>query len=170
MTKLYMSYGSNLNTANMASRCPNAIKLGSMYIPKYKLVFRHVADIVPTYDKEDLLPVGLWEITEDCEKALDFYEGYPTLYGKIKVNGIMTYKMNNNKDILPPSSSYFHTILEGYADFGLNPSHLYDALGWSHYKSDKHEWSLPKPKRKFKGTGYRLLTDKDNTNKDPYGY
>ena len=163
-----MAYGSNLNTANMASRCPNAIKLGSMYIPRYKLVFRHVADIVPSYDKEDLIPVGLWEITEDCEKALDFYEGYPNLYGKIKVNGIMTYKMNNNKDILPPSSSYFHTILEGYTDFDLTPNHLYDALGWSHYKSDKHEWSLPKPKRTFKS--YRLLTDKDNTNTDPYGY
>ena len=161
MTKLYMAYGSNLNTANMASRCPNAIKLGSMYIPKYRLVFRHVADIVPSYDKEDLLPVGLWEITEDCEKALDFYEGYPNLYGKVKINGIMTYKMNNNKDIMPPSSSYFHTILEGYKDFGLTPNHLYDALGWSHYKSDKHEWSLPKPKRTFKG--YRLLHE-DNTN------
>ena len=161
MTKLYMAYGSNLNTANMASRCPNAIKLGSMYIPKYRLVFRHVADIVPSYDKEDLLPVGLWEITEDCEKALDFYEGYPNLYGKIKINGIMTYKMNNNKNIMPPSSSYFHTILEGYKDFGLTPNHLYDALGWSHYKSDKHEWSLPKPKGTFKG--YRLLHE-DNTN------
>ena len=168
MTKLYMAYGSNLNTANMASRCPNAIKLGSMYIPKYKLVFRHVADIVPSYDKEDLLPVGLWEITEDCEKALDFYEGYPNLYGKVKINGIMTYKMNNNNNIMPPSSSYFHTILEVYTDFDLTPNHLYDALGWSHYKSDKHEWSLPKPKRTFKS--YRLLTDKDNTNTDPYGY
>lgn len=161
MTKLYMAYGSNLNMANMSSRCPDAKHLGSMYIPKWKLVFRHVADIVPTYDKDDLLPVGLWEITKDCEKALDFYEGYPNLYGKIKVNNIMTYKMNNNKNILPPSSSYFHTILEGYTNFDLNPSHLYDALGWSHYKSDKHEWSLPKPKRKFKG--YRLLHE-DNTN------
>ena len=163
MTKLYFAYGSNLNHSSMATRCPNAKHLGAMYIPNWKLVFRHVADIVPSYDKEDLLPVGVWEITEDCEKALDFYEGYPTLYGKVKVNGIMTYKMNNNKDILPPSSSYFHTILEGYTNFGLNPSHLYDALGWSHYKSNKHEWSEPKPKRKFKKSGFKLLSEL-NTN------
>ena len=77
-----MAYGSNLNLANMATRCPDAKHLGSMYIPNWKLVFRHVADIVPSYDKEDLLPVGVWEITKDCEKALDFYEGYPNLYGK----------------------------------------------------------------------------------------
>ena len=69
MTKLYMAYGSNLNMANMSSRCPDAKLLGSMYIPKWKLVFRHVADIVPTYDKEDLLPVGLWEITEDLGES-----------------------------------------------------------------------------------------------------
>ena len=71
--------------------------------------------------------------------------------------------MVNNKHILPPSSSYFHTILEGYTNFGLNPSHLYDALGWSHYKSNKHEWSEPKPKRKFKKSGFKLLSEL-NTN------
>ena len=161
MTKLYFAYGSNLNHRNMATRFPDAKHLGAMYIPNWRLVFRHVADIVPSYDKDDLLPVGVWEITESCEEALDFYEGFPTLYKKIVVNGIMTYKMNNDKDILPPSLGYFNTILEGYSDFGLKRGHLLDALGWSHFKSNRHEWSLPKPKRKFRS--FNLLHE-NNTN------
>ena len=149
MTKLYMAYGSNLNLSQMASRCPNARQLGAMYVPYWRLVFRHVADIEPSRNADDLLPIGMWEISEDCEKALDFYEGYPSLYKKITINGIMTYQMNNN-NIMPPSQGYFNSILDGYKDFGLDDQHLFDALGWSHFLSDSNDWSKPKTKKVFK--------------------
>ena len=68
MGKLYFSYGSNLNVSQMASRCPNAIQLGSTYLPNWRLVFRGVADIEPSRNVDDLLPVGVWEITDECEK------------------------------------------------------------------------------------------------------
>ena len=138
MTKLYFAYGSNLNFEQMSMRCPNAVSLGPLYIPSWKLVFRGVADIEQSDNNDDLLPVGVWRITEQCEQSLDIYEGVNPnsnndgLYKKIEVCGMMTYKMNSD-GYSPPSSYYFNGILDGYQNFGLNSSHLYDALGWSYY-------------------------------------
>ena len=111
----------------MAIRCPEAVKMGSDYISGWKLVFRTVADIIPTKNINSRLPVGIWKITDKCEIALDRYEGYPNLYGKSDINGMMTYKMNSNSYSLP-SESYFNTILEGYKDFNLDTSYLLDTL------------------------------------------
>ncbi len=111
----------------MALRCPKAIKVGPDYISGWKLVFRNVADIIPTENKRTKLPIGIWKITSECEKALDRYEGYPHLYGKIEVKGFMTYKMNS-KALGLPSERYFNTILEGYKDFDLDTSYLLETL------------------------------------------
>ena len=81
---LYLAYGSNLNKKQMSRRCPKAIPLEGVVIEDWKLVFRGVADIEPS--KGSMLSAGLWRITEDCEKALDSYEGYPHLYDKIYFN------------------------------------------------------------------------------------
>jgi len=137
-TKLYFAYGSNLNLTQMAQRCPNARQLGAQYIPNWRLVFRGVADIEPTRSNNVMLPVGVWEITEECENSLDIYEGFPHLYRKITVNGMMTYTMNQ-KDVSVPSTHYFNSILDGYKDFGLETNHLYESLGWSHYKSKQFD-------------------------------
>ena len=135
-----MAYGSNLNIGQMKYRCPGAKRLGSFYLPNYQLVFRGVADIEPTKNNDSLLPVGVWSITNDCEKQLDIYEGVKRgLYRKEYINGMLTYRMNNN-EIFPPSKDYFTSILIGYNNFGLDTSHLFDALGWSHYE-DTFEYS-----------------------------
>ena len=146
---LYFAYGSNLNLSQMSNRCPNATKLGAIYLQGWRLVFRGVADIERSNDNNDMLPVGMWDITDDCEKSLDLYGGYPRLYKKIWVSGMLTYVMNNNKDYIPPSQGYFKSIVDGYRDFGLKNQHLYEALGWSHYISDQHHWSQPKKKRTY---------------------
>ena len=123
---LYFSYGSNLNQSQMAFRCPTAEPLGSAYFPGWKLVFKGVADIV-IGEPEDLLPVGIWNIGPWDEAALDRYEGFPRLYRKETINGMMTYIMNKH-GLHPPSVDYFNTILIGYDDFGLDTSALYSAL------------------------------------------
>lgn len=134
MTKLYFAYGSNLNKNQMAVRCPTARAVGSAMIYGWELVFRGVADIKKSKDPNMLLPIGIWEIEPEDEKALDAYEGYPNLYGKRTVAGIMTYTMHTDI-IAPPSTSYFNTILEGYRNFGLDTSYLYDAAGWAGWES-----------------------------------
>jgi hypothetical protein len=89
-------------------------------------VFKGVADIV-IGEPEDLLPVGVWNIGPQDEVALDRYEGFPHLYRKETINGMMTYVMNRH-GLRPPSGDYFNTILIGYEDFGLDTSALYAAL------------------------------------------
>ena len=141
-TKLYLAYGSNLNNRQMAYRCPTARPVGSAMIYGWELVFRGVADIVKSKDPNMLLPVGIWEIEPGDEYELDLYEGYRKsgkgLYDKIKVCGIMTYQMTR-REIARPDTSYFNTILQGYHDFGLDTSYLYDAAGWAAYEENERD-------------------------------
>lgn len=131
--KIYIAYGSNLNIRQMKRRCPRAKKIGEYILEGYKLEFRGVANIIP--DTESKVPVGLWEITEECEKSLDIYEGFPNLYRKeyieLEINGQkeigMVYVMNY-RGIAPPNKYYYDVIKEGYDDFGISEKPLKQAL------------------------------------------
>lgn len=153
-SKLYLAYGSNLNKRQMAYRCPNAKPVGAAMIYGWELCFRGVADIIKSKDPNMALPVGLWEITPADEYELDIYEGYRTngkgLYDKIKVAGIMTYQMTR-REIAKPSQQYFDTILEGYQDFGLDASYLYDAAGWAEYEAEQRWLNEEKATKKLQG-------------------
>jgi len=124
----YLAYGMNTNREAMASRCPKAKPMGGFYLPDYRLVFRGVADF--RHDIDMVLPVVLWEITQDCLRALDKLEGFPHLYDRRKINGDwLIYDMNGNKGALrKPSHHYYTMISEGYRDFGLDDWHLRAAL------------------------------------------
>ena len=138
MSKLYFAYGSNLNKSQMALRSPTAKALGSAYFPNWRLVFRGVADIEEG-DEQDLLPVGIWSIEEADEAALDRYEGVSSgLYRKVEINGMLTYRMNSS-GTYSPSSYYFDTILNGYRDFSLDTSELYNARDNAHFE-DRGGW------------------------------
>lgn len=135
MNIYYAAYGSNLNKDQMSYRCPAATIHKAMVLPDYKLVFKGVADIIPS--EGDQVQVMLWNITEACEKSLDIYEGYPRLYrkqywkmlkgGKDTGDLIMAYVMNGH-DIGRPSKFYYDGIYEGYTDCGLDHSDLERAL------------------------------------------
>lgn len=128
-----MAYGSNLNLSQMAKRCPTAKVVGSGILKGYQLTFCRVATIEPCSGAET--PVGVWSITPEDELALDRYEGFPTLYRKenveVEVRGeklqTMVYIMNEGTPNLP-TPSYYETIADGYADVGLDPIFLKDAL------------------------------------------
>ena len=130
---LYFAYGANTNIDNMKSRCPNAKKLTSLVLPDYRLVFRGVADIERANYNE--VQGVLWFITDKCERALDIYEGFPTLYRKeafsIKVEGriedVMFYTMNRQGYNLP-SEHYFRCIEQGYIQNKLPTEALYNSL------------------------------------------
>ncbi len=138
--KLYVAYGSNLNVAQMAYRCPTARMVSSAVIPNWELLYKGtrragVATIM--YKKGVTLPVGLWEIDDEAEAALDIYEGYPHLYGKQNIfvtlpDGkrklAMVYIMNNGHKTCYPSDSYINTIMQGYDDFGLDIDFFYESL------------------------------------------
>ena len=133
MGKKYIAYGSNMNIEQMSRRCPNAKPIGKTVLKNYKLVFKGVADIEKSESEE--VPIVVWEITKECEKALDIYEGYPRLYRKeyvqIEIDGktelAMVYVMNYAKGA-KPSEYYYNVIKQGYKDFDINTAPLEKAL------------------------------------------
>ena len=127
----YAGYGSNLNKRQMEKRCPDSGKVASKLLKGWRLCFRGVADIVP----ENGLSVnlGIYSISKKCEKALDFYEDFPSLYRKeyFKFDEfneyVFTYVMNPGYGYGAPSKKYFDTIKQGYVDWGLDYGCLIEA-------------------------------------------
>ncbi len=139
--KYYIAYGSNLNKAQMAIRCPDAVPVCSALLENMTLVFKGnargcgVATVEPMIGSD--VPIGVWRISNDDEKALDRYEGYPYLYIKktvrIHVDGrevkAMIYIMTLGHVIVPPSEGYYNTIAQGYRDFGFDEKALAEFAG-----------------------------------------
>ena len=134
--KLYFAYGANLNKEGMSYRCPKAVPVRSHYLKDWRLSFSGVATIQPSAG--DTVPGAIWSITDECEKSLDTFEGYPKLYRKeyIKIQGqdVMFYVMNNDPPG-EPSVGYLVTIAEGYDDWNLQPSELWNAVRTAQYES-----------------------------------
>ena len=81
---LYFAYGSNMNPARMAKRCPGAIDLGGAVLRNHRVTERLYADI-DFAEGEDTQGV-LYVITEEHLRKLDRYEGYPSVYRRIWVD------------------------------------------------------------------------------------
>lgn len=135
---LYIAYGSNLNLAQMAGRCPTAEVVGKAMLRGWRLAFRSVATIERRIGYT--VPVLVWKLRPEDETALDRYEGWPNLYYKenlkVTLDGkrrtAMVYIMNGNSHpYSPPARSYMRTILSGYESAGFDPGILYRAAGES---------------------------------------
>lgn len=142
---LYMAYGSNLNKAQMAERCPNAVALGPGVLDDYKLVFRAGGQgvyltVEPCPGAE--VPVGLWEVTPQDEGALDEYEGYPELYRRAVLPvryqdaashepcqpEALIYLMHETYPLARPGQDYVNACRKGCEDFGLDTEPLLRAV------------------------------------------
>lgn len=134
--KIYAAYGSNMNLAQMADRCPTAKVLDIGYLKDYELVFRGGWNIaVATIEKKKggRVPVVLWTIEPADEAALDRYEGHPFLYRKetidVQTDGgtiqAMAYIMNEGRAAGSPSRYYLEIIAQGYEESGFPKETLY---------------------------------------------
>lgn len=140
MKKYYIAYGSNLNVDQMRFRCPDARIVGRAILKDYKLVFRVHATIEP--DPGSVVPVLVWSISQRDEERLDMYEGFPKYYiketmpvivkpikgGSPREISAMVYVMSIDRAIIPPTMTYYNTILDGYTRFGFNIGILNDAF------------------------------------------
>lgn len=116
----YFAYGMNTNSSEMRCRCPRAQSLGAAILPDHEFRFATHADIIeyPGLETHGVL----WEITKDCETALDLLEGFPHYYQKKMVTvqhqgqeiQAMTYYMTGDRPDALPSSSYLAMIMDGY--------------------------------------------------------
>ena len=117
---IYFAYGANLNLEDMKLRCPAAQPVQSLYLRDWQLVFNSVATIVPRSGAG--VAGALWQLTQECEDSLDYFEGYPDLYTKryLEQDGVkfMVYVMNSSGQ-RPPSIGYYRTIKQDYCDWRL---------------------------------------------------
>lgn len=126
----YFAYGANMALSSMGSRCPKATSLHKLTLRGWRLDFGYHATIVR--DPDAVCDGVLWELTDQCERSLDMFEGYPTYYEKIYLeqDGIkfMAYEMNDMDTSAYPSNSYIECLREGYNDWKLNHKLLDNAL------------------------------------------
>lgn len=130
----YFAYGMNTNLGQMARRCPGAQSLGKATLYGHEFRFARHADIV---ENPEFATHGvLWEITADCEMALDALEGYPSYYLKKTVNVFyngqavkaMTYYMTGDNPDEYPSDGYLEMLFDGYQKHGVDNRQLYSSL------------------------------------------
>ena len=143
--KYYIAYGSNLNIPQMRMRCPSARIIGTSEITNYRLLFKgsqtgSYLTIEPFEGAS--VPVTAWEVTEDDERALDRYEGFPRFYykaemklpikgirsGRIRIRNTFVYIMHEDRRGGIPSRYYMQTCLEGYRSFGFDEEKLWKAV------------------------------------------
>jgi gamma-glutamylcyclotransferase (GGCT)/AIG2-like uncharacterized protein YtfP len=134
----YFSYGMNTNLVQMNHRCPKAVSLGAAVLPGFRFEFKSFATVVADYQSDTVGVV--WEISDDCEDALDVLEGYPVYYTKqivtVLIDGVphtaMTYLMYPDEVLNLPSNSYYDLVADGYEDHGISLDQLDDAIDRVH--------------------------------------
>lgn len=131
---LYFAYGSNMNHAQMAKRCPGFRFVDAACLEGHRFVydgyfdplFGSVANIVQI-SKDDVVWGGLFEITDEHLSALDEYEQYPYSYNRKTVNvitmdgdlmeALVYYREGQSPS--EPTGEYREIVANGALDCGL---------------------------------------------------
>ena len=123
----YIAYGSNMVEGQMAQRCPNARLIGMGQLPNHRLEFYLHATVERSRASGAKVPVAVWEISEEDERSLDRYEGFPTYYTKHRRRVVMddgseiwgmVYIMNLIRPQLP-TVGYYNAIAYAYERLGI---------------------------------------------------
>lgn len=162
--RYYIAYGSNLSIGQMAYRCPEARIEGTAVLGGWQLLFKGCATIKPKPGKNT--PVLIWSISENDERSLDRYEGFPHLYYKKELPVMMfptdeagnpldkdpqevtamVYIMDaQRRDLAAPSARYYGILEDGYRDFHFPMHILRQALTDSIGSRAAKAWMEQKP-------------------------
>ncbi|MFC1937418.1 gamma-glutamylcyclotransferase family protein [Chloroflexota bacterium] len=130
----YFAYASNLNRKQMAERCPDSEPLFVATLPNYRLLFsgwsrqRRGGTATIQRSQGDKVRGAVYEISEQCLKRLDKYEGYPEIYNRLKVMVFnedgepvesVTYIKIGQLEETQPAKEYLAIIQQGYRDWRL---------------------------------------------------
>lgn len=142
--RYYLAYGSNLNVRQMRYRSPGAKIIGTAAIRNYELLFkgsRSGSYLTIEKKRGGKVPVAVWEVSFENERALDRYEGFPTFYykkemdinvrlldGTVERRAAFVYIMHEECPLGMPSESYMDICREGYEEFGFDEKFLRTAL------------------------------------------
>lgn len=124
--RVYFGYGSNLNMAQMARRCPDSTPMVACMLPEMLLSF---SDVLTIEDAPGQSVVGaLYEVSAADERKLDRYEGFPHKYVKktshVTLNGerreVFYYVLGFEFELYTPTLRYYGIVEDGYKDWGLD--------------------------------------------------
>ena len=118
----------------MRERCPDSKPRFIATLHNYKLVFvgwsrqwrGGVASIKPF--RGERVRGAIYEISEQCLRRLDRYEGYPDIYNHLNVTVFdgdsepiqaITYVKAGQLESNQPSKEYLAIVQQGYRDWGL---------------------------------------------------
>ena len=147
---LYFAFGSNLNPAQMAARCPGHVVVGMAALRDHRLVFPLTAQdwgggVAAVQVSHGSTVWGMvYELTDEHVAALDRYEGFRgpgdqhNLYERERVWVDLTrpddasiprrvraeYYVPRVTNPAPPSRRYLDTILEGARHFRLPDEYI----------------------------------------------
>jgi len=128
----YFAYASNLNRKQMQERCQESKPRFTATLHHYRLVFagwtrtwRGGVATIRSFRREKVRG-GIYEVSEECLKRLDKYEGSDYQRLNIIVNNednepieAVTYINNRQAQESKPSTEYLTVIRQGYKDWRL---------------------------------------------------
>ena len=171
--KIYLAYGSDINTTHMEQHCLDAEPIGTTELHGYALCFRgDDGRAAATLEQsEGSVPALLWEISPDDEQELDHCANEDYAFRKetatVVHNGtpidVFFYVIDAAHDFGAPSYSHYSTIEDGYSEAGFNTDTLRKSLAnccdeavytnyalyskfSENYESLKDEWYSMKPR------------------------
>jgi len=127
----YFAYASNLNKAQMLSRCPDSQPGFVAVLPNYKLVFAgwsrqwRGGTASLKLSRGDRVRGAIYEVTEECLRRLDKYEvGYSRLNVTVfdednEPIPAVTYTKMGQLEETSPAKEYLAVIQQGYRDWRL---------------------------------------------------
>jgi gamma-glutamylcyclotransferase len=138
----YFAYGSNMNSVQMAERCPGAVSLGVARLDGFALAFDrwshrrsgYVADVLPSPGAT--VWGVLWRVTREHLLSLDRYEGVAGgAYRREAVHvslatepprevEAVVYRVCQPDAPGPPSAPYLNLMLEGAREHVLPPAYI----------------------------------------------
>lgn len=136
---LYFAYGSNMDRAAMAERCPDARVVGPARLERHRLAIMREGYATVVHDARKAVHGLLWEVPFADVLALDRYEGVATrLYTKrqqpvVTASGVRKALVYIGSNAGPgvPVAGYVEGVLAAAVDLGLPPGAITDiaALG-----------------------------------------
>jgi len=114
----YFAYASNLNRKQMQERCPDSQAKFPATLHHYQLVF------VGWSRRGDKVPGAIYEVSEECLRHLDRYEGSDYRRLNVIVNNedgepaeAVTYIRSGQAEPAKQSQEYLAVIQQGYKDW-----------------------------------------------------
>ncbi len=128
----YFAYGTNLNRKQMLERCPGGKPKLTATLHNYRLVFvgwsRQWRGGVVSIRRSsgERVSGAIYEVSEECLKRLDRYEGSDYQRLNVIVNNedgepieAITYTNTRQAEETKPSMEYLSIIQQGYKDWGI---------------------------------------------------